>query len=117
MFTAGKFDPPQDIVFDQKNFSAASDPSGILKAKILNQMKTRDAELESYNRSKLRLFGIILSMMSKEMDEKIRPFFTDNANAAIATAASARLGASTATAAISATDPSDNECPQSYGRQ
>ena len=50
-------------------------------------------------------------MMSKEMDEKIRSFSTDKANAAIATAASAGLGASTATAAISATDPFDNECP------
>ena len=111
MFTAGKFDPPPHIVFDSKDFSAASDPSGILKAKILNQMKTRDSELESYDRSKLRLFGIISSMVSKEIGEKIRSFFTDKANAAITTAASAGLGASTATAAISATDPSDNECP------
>ena len=118
MFTAGKFDPPPDIVFDPKDFSAASDPSGILEAKILNQMKTRDSELVSFNRSKLRLFGIISSMMSKEMDEKIRSFSTDKANAAIATAASAGLGASTATAAISATDPFDNEWPPySYGRQ
>ena len=71
-----------------QDFSATLDPSGILKAKILNQMKTR------------------------EMDEKIRPFFTDKANVAIATAASAGSGASTATAATSATaNSSDNECP------
>ena len=68
MFTAGKFDPPPEIVFDPKDFTATLDPSGILKARILNQMKIRDSELESYNRSKLRLFGIISSMMSKEMD-------------------------------------------------
>ena len=79
---AGKFDPPPEIVFDPKDFTATLDPSGILKARILNQMKTRDSELELYNRSKLRLFGIISSMMSKEMDEKIRSFFTDKANAA-----------------------------------
>ena len=64
------FDPPFDITFDPKDFSATSDPSGILKAKILNQMKIRDSELESYNRSKLRLFAIVSSVMSKEMDEK-----------------------------------------------
>ena len=51
MFTAGKFDPPPDIVFDPKDFSAASDPSSILEAKILNQMETRDSELVSFNRS------------------------------------------------------------------
>ena len=75
------FDPPFDITFDPKDFSATSDPSEILKAKILNQMKIKDSELESYKRSKLRLFGIVSSMMSKEIDEKIRSLFIDKTTA------------------------------------
>ena len=75
------FDSPLDITFDPKDFSATSDPSEILKAKILNQMKIKDSELESYKRSKLRLFGIVSSMMSKEIDEKIRSLFIDKTTA------------------------------------
>ena len=115
---SGRFEPPTEIAFAAENFTSAADPGGIKKARLLNQMKVRDADIESYNASKLKVFAIITSMMTKDMDEKIKAFFSDlrKRNAARSTVSAATATATAtadpeATTSVLATLPEDSECP------
>lgn len=103
IFTSGEFEPPTEIQFRPDDYSESADPHGINKGRLLNRMRVRDAEIEQYNSSKLRLFGIITSMMTKELDEKLKSYFSDLTKRE-ATAASSTAATATAT-------PSDPSCP------
>ena len=71
IFTSGRYDPPKQIEIDYAELSIANDTTGMRKQLVLNQHRTREIEIDSYQSSKLKLFGIITSMMTKDLDEKV----------------------------------------------
>ena len=77
IFASGEFEPPKEILYRAEDYSETADPHGINKGRLLNRMRVRDSEIDQYNNSKLRLFGIITSMMTKELDEKMKSYFAD----------------------------------------
>jgi hypothetical protein len=48
-----------------------NDPLGINKARVIGKMKQADIDNTAYEKSKAKLFGIISSMTTKEVDEKL----------------------------------------------
>ena len=104
IFASGEFEPPKEILFWAEDYSETADPHGINKGRLLNRMRVRDSEIDQYNNSKLRLFGIITSMMTKELDDKMKAYFADLQKREAASASSTAATTTTATT-------SDPSCP------
>ena len=79
--------------------------TGMRKQLVLNSHRTRELEIDSYQNSKLKLFGIITSMMTKDLDEKVRAHIS-NLRSSPTTLAT---NSPTDTAVAATHDPS--ECP------
>ena len=47
------------------------DPIGLEKARIIGRMKQADLDNQAYVKSKIKLYGVISSMTTKEVDEKL----------------------------------------------
>ena len=71
MFTEMAYQRAITINYDAETLSNANDPLGIEKARIIRRMKQADADNHAYEKSKTKLYGIISSMTTKEVDEKL----------------------------------------------
>ena len=108
IFTSGKYDPPKPIEIDYAELSIANDTTGMRKQLVLNQHRTRELEIDSYQSSKLKLFGIITSMMTKDLDEKVKAYI---ANLPSAQPTPTTLFTNTPNASEPAIIPDLSECP------
>ena len=71
MFTEMAYQRAITINYDAETLSNTNDPLGIEKARIIGRMKQADADNHAYEKSKTKLYGIISSMTTKEVDEKL----------------------------------------------
>jgi hypothetical protein len=71
MFTEIAYQKEITVPFDSKDLSDKNDPLGIYKARIIGRMKQADADNLAYEKSKTKLYGVISSMTTKEVDEKL----------------------------------------------
>ena len=71
MFTEMAYQREITVDYDAATLSDKNDPLGIGKARIIGRMKQADADYLAYEKSKTKLYGIISSMTTKEVDEKL----------------------------------------------
>ena len=57
--------------YEAESLTKEKDPLGLNRASIINQMKQADIDNAAYKKSKGKLYGIISSMTTKEVDEKL----------------------------------------------
>lgn len=69
IFTEGKYRAPATAIFDYSEIEA--DKTGIKKDQALSKLKRIDADNDKYEKSKLKLHGILSGMTTREVDEKI----------------------------------------------
>ena len=70
IFTDGKYKDPVTAAFDSTEFD--NDTHGILKQLAIARLKREDAHYDAYVRSKGKLFSVISSMTSRDLDERIQ---------------------------------------------
>ena len=71
MFIDGKYEDSITVEYEASSMTAEKDPLGLKRASIMNQMKQADLDNAAYEKSKGKLYGIISSMTTKEVDEKL----------------------------------------------
>ena len=69
IFTDGKYKDPATVLYDPA--SIVADKTGIIKDQISLKMKRAEADNDRYEKSKLKLHGILSGMTTREVDEKI----------------------------------------------
>ena len=76
MFIDGKYQESITVQYEASSMTTEKDPLGLKRASIMNQMKQADLDNAAYEKSKGKLYGIISSMTTKEVEEeKIDLFF------------------------------------------
>ena len=71
MFIDGKYQKSIDIEYNPDSLTKERDPLGLQKARLVNQMKQADLDNLAYEKSKAKLYGVLSSMTTKEVDEKL----------------------------------------------
>jgi hypothetical protein len=71
IFTELKYQKDITVPFSAEDLSDKNDPLGIYKAVIIGRMKQADSDNLAYEKSKMKLCGILYSMTTKEMDERL----------------------------------------------
>jgi hypothetical protein len=71
MFTDMAYQDEITVSHDAEELSEKNDPFGLNKARIVAKMKQADIDNHAYEKSKTKLHGIISSMTTKELDEKL----------------------------------------------
>jgi hypothetical protein len=71
IFTEMKYQKDISVPFSAEDLSHKNDPLGIYKAIIIGRMKQADTDNLAYEESKMSLYGVISSMTTKEMDERL----------------------------------------------
>ena len=71
IFIEGSYQDEITVSYDAGSLSKEKDPLGLNKARIIGKMKQADIDNAAYEKSKAKLFGIISSMTTKEVDEKL----------------------------------------------
>lgn len=71
IFSEMRYQDEITVEYDAASLSEAKDPLGIGKARIIGKMKQADIDNLAYEKSKTKLYGIISSMTTKEVDEKL----------------------------------------------
>ena len=71
MFIDGKYQEDITVAYDANTLSKEKDPLGLEKSRIISRMKQADLDNLAYEKSKSKLYGIISSMTTKEVDEKL----------------------------------------------
>ena len=71
IFTEGQYQAEIVIHYDESSLTKENDPLGIKLARIIAKMKQADSDNDAYEKSKGKLYGIISSMTTKEVDEKL----------------------------------------------
>ena len=69
IFTEGKYKDPAAVSYDPASILA--DKTGIIKDQISLRLKRAEADNDRYEKSKLKLHGILSGMTTREVDEKI----------------------------------------------
>jgi hypothetical protein len=69
IFIEGKYKTPATAAYDPSEIEA--DKTGIKKDQVSARLKRADVENELYEKSKIKLHGILSGMTSREVDEKI----------------------------------------------
>jgi Reverse transcriptase (RNA-dependent DNA polymerase) len=69
IFIEGKYKDPATVSYDPEKIAA--DKTGIAKDLVSAKIKRADADNDSYEKSKLKLHGILSGMTTREVDEKI----------------------------------------------
>ena len=113
MFTEMAYQKDITVPFDTADLSDKNDPLGIYKARIIGRMKQADTDNLAYEKSKTKLYGVISSMTTKEVDEKLSVH-----RSTIESKPTLPAGSATATATVSETisPPTDTafvNCPLS----
>ena len=91
IFTETAYQREITVDYDAATLSAANDPLGIEKARIIGRMKQAGIDNHAYEKSKTKLYGIINSMTTKEVDEKLSVHRSTIESESITTAASATV--------------------------
>ena len=76
ILATGRFDKKVEVVIDNDKLGTTADPHGIYKDAITNEIRQTAQDYRDYIKSKEKLTGIIRSMTSKEVDEKLEQLFT-----------------------------------------
>jgi hypothetical protein len=71
IFTELKYQNDITVPFSAEDLPDKNDPLGIYKAVIIGRMKEADSDNLAYEKSKMKLYGILYSMTTKEMDERL----------------------------------------------
>jgi hypothetical protein len=71
MFTEIAYKFKITVDFEASELSEENDPFGLTKARITVKMKQADTDNLAYEKFKTKLYGIISSMTTKEVDEKL----------------------------------------------
>jgi hypothetical protein len=71
MFTEMAYQREITVDFEASELSEENDPFGLTKARIIGKMKQADTDNLAYEKSKTKLYGIISSMTTEEVDEKL----------------------------------------------
>lgn len=71
IFSEGRYQEDITVSYDEKDLSKEKDPHGLEKARIIAKMKQADTDNIAYEKSKTKLYGIISSMTTKDVDEKL----------------------------------------------
>ena len=71
IFTEGRYQDEITVNYSAASLSEENDPLGLNKARIIGKMKQADIDNLAYEKSKAKLYGIITSMTTKEVDEKL----------------------------------------------
>ena len=71
MFIDGKYQESITVQYEASSMTTEKDPLGLKRASIMNRMKQADLDNAAYEKSKGKLHGIISSMTTKEVDEKL----------------------------------------------
>jgi hypothetical protein len=71
IFIEGSYQDEITVSYDAGSFTKEKDPLGLYKARIIGKMKQADIDNAAYEKSKAKLFGIISSMTTKEVAEKL----------------------------------------------
>ena len=97
IFIEGRYQDEITVSYDPKSLDSDNDPLGLNKARVIGKMKQADSDNAAYEKSKAKLFGILSSMTTKEVDEKLSihrshlasdPTTTNSSPTATSTAAS-----------------------------
>jgi hypothetical protein len=71
IFIDGKYQESITVDYKPESLTKEGDPLGLNKARLINRMKQADLDNLAYEKSKARLYGIISSMTTKEVDKKL----------------------------------------------
>jgi hypothetical protein len=71
IFTEGRYQDEIVVTYDPVSLCKENDPLGINKARVIGQAKQSDIDNLAYEISKPKLHGILISMTTKEVDEKL----------------------------------------------
>ena len=76
ILATGRFEEKVEVVIDNDKLGTTADPHGIYKDAITNEIRQTAQDYRDYIKSKEKLTGILRSMTSKELDEKLEQLFT-----------------------------------------
>ena len=76
ILATGRFEEKVEVVIDNDKLGTTADPHGIYKDAITNKIRQTAQDYRDYIKSKEKLTGILRSMTSKELDEKLEQLFT-----------------------------------------
>ena len=76
ILATGRFEEKVEVVIDNDKLGTTADPDGIYKDAIINEIWQTAQDYRDYIKSKEKLTGILRSMTSKELDEKLEQLFT-----------------------------------------
>jgi hypothetical protein len=116
MFTEMAHQKEITVSFDSKDLSDKYDPLGIYKARIIGRMKQADADNLAYEKSKIKLYGVITSMTTKEVDEKLSVHRSTIESNSTLPAGSATATASTGDVTTTSDDTAFINCPLLWPR-
>jgi hypothetical protein len=71
IYTELKYQKDITVPFSVEDLSDKNDPLGIYKAVIIGRIKQADSDNLNYEKSKMILYGLLYSMSTKEMDERL----------------------------------------------
>jgi hypothetical protein len=101
IFTEARYQDEITVNYSAASLSVENGPLGLNKARIIGMMKQADIDNLAYEKSKAKLYGIITSMTTKEVDEKLSIHRSHIISEPISTASSATP---TATAILTTDD-------------
>jgi hypothetical protein len=97
IFIDGKYQDEIIVTYDADQLSEKNDPLGLNKARIIGKVKQADIDNHSYEKSKAKLCGIITSMTTMEVYEKLSIHRSHQTSGSSIMASSATASATTNT--------------------
>jgi hypothetical protein len=113
IFTEMAYQKEITVFFDSEDLSDKNDPLGIYKARIIGRMKQADADNLACEKSNTKLYGVISSMTTKEVDEKLSVHRSTIESKPTLPAGSATATASTGDVTTTPDDTAFVNCPLS----
>jgi hypothetical protein len=71
MFIDGRYQENITTEYDPESLTKERNPLRLQKARLVSQMKQADLDNLAYEKSKAKLYGVLSSMTTKEVDEKL----------------------------------------------
>ena len=71
MFGTLTYEKPIEVPVDNSKLGSEADPHGLELDRLKAKIKIADTENHKYDQSKLKLVGLLMSMCTKEVDEKL----------------------------------------------
>jgi hypothetical protein len=113
IFTELKYQKYITVSFSADDLSDKNDPLGIYKAVVIGRMKQAETDNLAFEKSKPRLYGIMSSMTTKEMDERLSVHRSTMESKPTLPAGSATTTATASEDTIPSTDTAFVNCPLS----